>query len=77
MRSLPDDKDVPRGRILTLSSHNVQKYCARERMTSIGTSAADLSMADHRRSAQGRVHFINGDCSKDTGLIQLGPDGVM
>ena len=30
MRSLPDDKDVPRGRILTLSSHNVQKYCARE-----------------------------------------------
>src|SRR5215467_12968833 len=39
MCPLPDDKDIPRGRILTLSSHNVQKYCARARMTSNGTSA--------------------------------------
>src|SRR5215471_4657218 len=31
------------GAILTLSSHNVQKYCARERMTSNGTSAAPLA----------------------------------
>ena len=28
------------GGILTLYSHNVQKYCARERMTSNGTSAS-------------------------------------
>jgi len=42
MRSLPDDKAVPRGKILTLYSHNVQKYCARERMTSNGTSAVSF-----------------------------------
>ena len=39
MRSLPDDKAVPRGRILTLYSRNVQKYWTRERLTSNGTSA--------------------------------------
>ena len=31
---------------MTLSSHNVQKYCARERMTSNGTSAAVTQIGD-------------------------------
>jgi transposase len=52
MRSLPDDKDVLRGRSLTLYRHNVQKYCARERMTSNGTSALGLTPAAYASGAR-------------------------
>jgi hypothetical protein len=41
--------DIPHGRILTLYSHNVQKYCARERMTSNGTSAPSYKLREIER----------------------------
>ena len=49
-------------------------------------SFADLSVADHRRSAQGRVHFINApdtakrgaspSCVKDIALRVLAPSQI-
>src|SRR5262245_30660264 len=38
----PEDKAMPRGRSLPLSSHTVQTYGARERRTANGTSAMFL-----------------------------------